>query len=140
MCIIRPTLCSQSLEHFATWSIALLQFFFFESATVFPYSIEQKFSRPVLDQLEATGTPVMSSLKMLTNELGEVLGFDESDHMRTCPLMIYIWDKGPWGDWGTTRPKTWREFYKVLRELGLEELSQEIQERLTCKNWAWLMP
>ena len=38
-----------------------------------------------------------------------------------------------------TRPPTWRSLYEVLRELDLEELSQEIEEYLSCE-WINFIP
>ena len=38
-----------------------------------------------------------------------------------------------WLSGQSVRPATWRSLHKVLRELGLEELSQQIEDCLTGK-------
>ena len=42
-------------------------------------------------------------------------------------LLIHYWLSGQ-----SARPATWRSLHEVLRELGLEELSQQIEDDLTC--------
>ena len=86
------------------------------------YDPDSQFSVGALSRLEAAGIPVLTELE----KVGDwSLSADTTSHKAFDDM----WFSKKLG----TRPPTWRSLYEVLRELDLEELSQEIEEYLSCE-------
>ena len=106
---------------------------------VSPYDPDSQFSMSALCRLENKGIQVLKSLEPLHKELAVVAkvtlsGGANSEYMRSDPrnateIVIRQWTLGD----KPTLPPTWRSLYEVLRELGLEDLSQEIEEFLSSE-------
>ena len=90
-----------------------------------PYNPDSEFDKRSLYLLELAQVPVATALAKGTDRFAEVIGV--------------VKDYGGWTgvleSWQLyrPRPRTWRELYEVLRELGLEELSQQIEDYLNCE-------
>ena len=106
---------------------------------VSPYDPDSQFSMSALCRLENKGIPVLKSLEPLHKELAVVAkvalsGGANSEYMHSDPrnateIIIRQWTLGE----KPILPPTWRSLYQVLRELGLEDLSQEIEEFLSSE-------
>jgi hypothetical protein len=59
--------------------------------------------------------------------------------VQSVEVIIHRWTQGD----NPALPPTWRSLYQVLRELGLEELSQQIEEFLSSESvinyWVYWM-
>ena len=105
-----------------------------------PYEPDSWFSMSALCRLEDKGIQVLASLEALHKELAEAAKITFTArassvynglHSRDAvEIVIRQWTLG--GD--PTLPPTWRSLYQVLRELGLEELSQQIEEFLSSES------
>ena len=93
-----------------------------------PYDPDSQFSKGALSKLEAAGIPVLTSLENVGKELAAAIG---SHYTSDCNVLLEEWASE---EISSTRPPTWRSLYEVMRELDLEELSQEIEEYLSCES------
>ena len=102
-----------------------------------PYDPDSRFSMSALCRLENKGIPVLTALETLHRELVEtaMVNFTEAaqnEYRKTqnpsdsVEIVIRQWTLG---DSPGLTP-TWRSLHQVLRQLGLEELSQQIEEFL----------
>ena len=85
------------------------------------YDSDIQFSNGALSRLEEAGIPV---LEKVDEKLAAAIG------VRNTSKVLEKWASE---EFLSTRPPTWRSLYEVMRELDLEELSQEIEEYLSCK-------
>ena len=85
------------------------------------YNPDSQFSKGALSRLEAAGIPVLTSLEKVDEKLAAAIGAQNTSK---------VLKKWASGEFLSTRPPTW---YEVMRELDLEELSQEIEEYLSCE-------
>lgn len=93
---------------------------------VSPYDPDSQFSRSALSRLEAARIPVLSSLAKIDGEqLEKTIGLSIGDYDDTLDRWIE-----------SCNPPTWKSLYDVLKELDLEELSEQIEEYLGSK---WLV-
>ena len=71
---------------------------------------------------------MVTSLSKSFQQLVSVIGIDNApkDNLK---LLIHCWLSGQ-----SARPATWRSLYEVLRELGLEEMSLQIESCLSGKS------
>ena len=88
------------------------------------YNPDSQFSKGALSRLEAAGIPVLTSLEKVDEKLAAAIG------VQNTSKVLKKWASG---EFLSTRPPTWRTLYEVMRELDLEELSQEIEEYLSCE-------
>ena len=85
------------------------------------YDSDIQFSNGALSRLEEAGIPV---LEKVDEKLAAAIG------VRNTSKVLEKWASE---EFLSTHPPTWRSLYEVMRELDLEELSQEIEEYLSCK-------
>ena len=84
--------------------------------------MDDRFSVSALHRLEAAGVPVVTSLKMeIENNPGQI-----SRILYRQEEWAKEWEKG-----ACHLPPTWRSLFEMLKELDLEDLSQEVQTYLT---------
>ena len=95
------------------------------------YDADSVFSEEALHRLELAQVPVVTALKKVPDQLAEAIGAS-ADGYRYWDDAVDLWIYGH-GNWTSERSPTWRELYEVLRELGLEELSQQIEDYLSCE-------
>ena len=88
------------------------------------YNPDSQFSKGALSRLEAAGIPVLTSLEKVDEKLAAAIGAQNTSK---------VLKKWASGEFLSTRPPIWRTLYEVMRELDLEELSQEIEEYLSCE-------
>ena len=93
-----------------------------------PYELDNRFDVSTLSRLELAGIPVSASLEKNCEKLSEIIGVS-CDGYRGYHSMMAEWMKSE----GNRYPPTWRSLHAILRELSLEELSQEIEEYLGCE-------
>ena len=98
---------------------------------VSPYDPDSQFSEDALSRLEAAGIPVLTSVWEEDKELQVAMATDIGHQLEdpSCELLEMI----VYRKLSRTRPPTWRSLHEVLRKLDLEELSQEIEEYLSCE-------
>ena len=92
------------------------------------YDPDSQFSKGGLCRLEAAGIPVMTSLEKVGKKVAAAIGVHYNPYFN-----VNILEEWASMEMTSTRPPTWRTLYEVLRELDLEELSQEIEEYLSCE-------
>ena len=100
-----------------------------------PYDPDGQFSMSALCRLENKGIQVLTSLAACHKKLTEAAkvtftgraNFEYKHSSSKLEIVIRHWTLGE----NPTLPPTWRSLYQVLRELGLEELSQQIEEFLS---------
>ena len=102
-----------------------------------PYDPDGQFSMSALCRLENKGIHVLKSLERLQRQLMKAANVTftakadtEYKKLRSVEIIIRQWTLGD----NSPLPPTWRSLYQVLRELGLEELSQQIEEFLCSKS------
>ena len=93
---------------------------------VSPYDADSLFSEEALHRLELAQVPV-SALEEVHNQLAEAIGIPYATYQFFGMWKFFHHKKM------VSLPPTWRELLKVLRELGLEELSQQIEDYLSCE-------
>ena len=79
-----------------------------------PYNPDSQLSKGALSRLEAAGIPALTHDKLRKGLAAAI----RVPNARGVPSI---------------RPTTWRSLHEVMRELDLEELSQEIGEYLSCE-------
>ena len=85
---------------------------------VSPYDPNGQFSNSSLTRLEAANIPVVTAIE-------ESLATTDINYMGPSLVIQLVFERSP-------RP-TWKSLHRVLRELDLDDLSQEIEEHLNCK-------
>ena len=92
------------------------------------YNPNSQFSRGALCRLEAAGIPIVTSLEKVDEKLAAAIGIQNT-------RKVLVLEKWASGTFPSTHPPTWRTYalFEVMRELNLEELSQEIEEYLSCE-------
>ena len=93
-----------------------------------PYDADSMFSEEALHRLELAQIPIVTALKKVPDQLAEAIGASADGY--GWDDAVDLWIHG-YGNWTSERSPTWRELYEVLRELGLEELSQQIEDYLS---------
>lgn len=96
-----------------------------------PYDPSASFSMGSLFKLEeGAGIKVVSSLAKIPAQLASAAGIDLQEHVmeltdknKRVELIIDQWKAGD-----SQRPATWKSLLSILQELGLEELSHEIED------------
>ena len=108
-----------------------MQFILFCILIVLPHIPNRKLSEGALLALELVGVPVLSSLPMEKDkQLAAAIGAQYTSDSEVLEEWLS-------GGISSTLPPTWRSLYEVLRELDMEELSQQIEEYLSCK-WGYI--
>lgn len=99
---------------------------------VSPYDPENCFSMSALCRLEAAGVPVVTSLARNLAQFIKVSGviLDEGCPEQSAEGVEEVIYQLAMGVMENPRPLIWRSLYEVLRELGLEDLNQQIEEYL----------
>lgn len=92
-----------------------------------PYDPDGQFSFSALSRLEASGIPVVSQLEKNLVEVAATIGVPYCGPY--CHRVIEQWIKSK----ETSYPPTWRSLYEVLRKTGVEDLSEQIEEYLSCE-------
>ena len=108
-----------------------------------PYDPDSRFSMSALCRLENKGIQVLTSLGILQRQLmvaakitfiakagSEYKKLRSNESKDAVEVIIRQWILGD----NSALPPTWRSLHQVLRELGLEELSQEIEEFLSSES------
>ena len=79
---------------------------------------------------EGAGIKVVSSLAKIPARLAAAVGINLQEHVMDLPdknkrveMIIDQWKAGD-----SQRPATWRSLLNVLQDLGLEDLSQEVED------------
>ena len=92
------------------------------------YDPDSRFSKGALSRLEAAGIPVLTSLKKVDKK-----NLAAAFRVQNTGDVLENWASA--GNILSTRDRcpTWRTLYEVLSELDLEELSQEIEDYLSCE-------
>ena len=105
-------------------------------SVVWSYDPDGWFSMGTLCRLENKGIGVLTSLETQHMELAEVVNIEipekacgHSSPRKSVEFIVRQWTLGD----DPTIPPTWRSLYQVLRKLGLEELSQKIEEFLSSE-------
>ena len=78
---------------------------------------------PALSKLEYTGVQIITSLKAILSQLRAHIGV--SEYYRDFKRVIIEWNSGR-----SHIPPTWKSLLSVLKDLNLEELSQQIEDYL----------
>ena len=102
-----------------------------------PYDADSEFSEEALHLLELAQFPMETSLKNVADQIAAATGAA----VQTVAWLgwrdaVNAWIRGyrySAGSETLKRPPTWRELCAVMRELGLEELSQQIEDYLSCE-------
>ena len=126
---------------FVRWTLVLSQFHTIHSVStpfsfaVSPYDPDSLFSMSSLLRLEeGAGIKVVSSLAEIPRQLASVAGVHMDERMErgltrvkskgaSVEIIVGRWESGT-----SQRPLTWRSLLDVLRELGLTDLSQELED------------
>ena len=111
----------------------------FSLPTVSPYDPDGRFSMSALCRLENNGIQVLTMLRSCRKKLAEAANvtftarasFEFKYSSLKLEMVIRQWTLGA----SPALPPTWRSLYQVLRELGLEELSQQIEEFLSGEDF-----
>ena len=104
-------------------------------SVVSPYDPDSRFSISALYRLENKGIRVLTSLATCRKKLVEAAkvvftrraSFEYKHSSSKLETVIRQWTLGD----NPTLPPTWRSLYQVLKELGFEEISQQIEEFLS---------
>ena len=87
-----------------------------------PYDPNSRFSMNSLSRLEeGAGIKIVTSLAEVPAQLAAVLGMEGEE--QEVEIVIGKWESGQ-----SQHPITWRSLLDVLKELDLEDLSQEIED------------
>ena len=78
----------------------------------------------------ATSLQVVTSLSRSYRRLVAAIGINDAPKDK-LKYLIHCWLSGQ-----SVRPATWRSLHDILRELDLEELSQQIEDYLTGANFS----
>ena len=78
-----------------------------------------------LSRLEASGIPVLSSLTSEIKSFQQFLGFSEPT-IYNSPLVFNRWLRGL-----SNVPPTWKNLLRVIRDLNLDNLAQQIESDLS---------
>ena len=105
-------------------------------SVVWSYDPDSQFSMSALCRLENKGIGVLTSLETQHMDLAEVVNIEiaekacgYSSPRNSVEFIVRQWTLGD----DPTLPPTWRSLYKVLRKLGLVELSQKIEKFLSSE-------
>ena len=95
------------------------------SLAVSPYDSDSRFSMNSLSRLEeGAGIKIVTSLAEIPAQLAAVLGVRlMTVEEKQVEIVIGKWESGQ-----SQHPITWRSLLDILKELDLEDLSQEIED------------
>ena len=95
------------------------------SLAVSPYDPDSRFSMNSLSRLEeGAGIKIVTSLADIPAQLAAVLGVSlMTGEEQQMEIVIGKWESGQ-----SQHPITWRSLLDLLKELDLEDLSQEIED------------
>ena len=90
-----------------------------------PYDPDSRFSMNSLSRLEGVaGIKIVTSLAEIPAQLAAVLGVSlMAGEEQQVEIVIGKWESGQ-----SQHPITWRSLLDILKELDLEDLSQEIED------------
>ena len=92
------------------------------SLAVSPYDPDSRFNMNSLSRLEeGVGIKIVTSLAEIPTQLAAVLGMKGRE--QEVEIVIGKWESGQ-----SQHPITWRSLLDILKELDLEDLSQEIED------------
>ena len=93
------------------------------SLAVSPYDPDSEFSMNSLCRLEeGAGIKIVTTLAEIAAQLAAVLGVELRRGEEQVEMVIGKWESGQ-----SKHPITWRSLLDILKELDLEDLSQEIE-------------
>ena len=98
-----------------------------------PYDADSEFSEEELHLLELAQIPVETSLLKVADQINRATGASIDAWLFGWREAVDAWIRGYSPGSEIQRPPTWRELFAVMRELGLGELSQQIEDYLSCE-------
>ena len=90
-----------------------------------PYDPDSRFSMKSFFTLEeGAGIKIVASLAEIPTQLAAILGVSlMTGEEQQVEIVIEKWESGQ-----SQHPRTWRSLLNILKELDLEDLSQEIED------------
>ena len=118
-------------------------------SAVSPFDPDSRFLSDVLSRLEAVmGIQIVSALANIHSQLTTTSGVQLQVQLDKFGGMIALPDPqtdpgqyveevfSQWSAGRSLRPPTWRHLLEVLRDIGLVELSQQIEMFMKGKDWS----
>ena len=110
-----------------------------------PYNPDSNFTMRALTLVEAAGVPVMRNIETHSRHIRDTVGFKVSEHRvsdpKTDPFLLRLTSLthvsseclSVFTDWltrGGKLPPTWRSLLHVIRQLGLDDLANQVETYL----------
>jgi hypothetical protein len=97
-----------------------------------PYHPDSYFDVSTLSRLEAAGIPVVTTLQNNLPQFAAAIDVSSGAYHNVIGAYHSVMNTWIVEDEGSC-PPTWRSLHGILKGLGLEELSQQIEEYLSCE-------